>query len=70
MKRVRTWDAAVWMCLFEHNWITPHVALREEAPELPRGQRYRRRTPAMAVGLTDHPWTWATFLSRRVRTTD
>jgi hypothetical protein len=65
-KRVRTWDAAVRLSLFEHNWLRPHVALREKAPGLPPGHVYRKRTPAMAVGLTDHVWTWEEFLSRRV----
>jgi hypothetical protein len=64
-KRVRTWDAAVGLCIFAHNWITPHHALRERVPDLPAGHQYRKRTPAMAVGLTDHPWTWEVFLSRR-----
>jgi hypothetical protein len=65
MKRVRTWDAAVGLGFFAHNWITPHRALREKAPDLPAGRRYRERTPAMAVGLTDEVWTWEAFLSRR-----
>jgi hypothetical protein len=64
-KRKGTWDAAVGLCIFAHNWITPHRALREKAPDLPAGHQYRKRTPAMAVGLTDHAWTWEAFLSRR-----
>ena len=64
MKRVRTWDAAVGLCIFEHNWLRPHPALREEAGDLP-GHRYHQRTPAMAAGLADKPWTWESFLSRR-----
>lgn len=64
-KRIRTWDAAVGLSLFEHNWLRPHPALREKAPGLPAGQLYRKRTPAMAAGLTDHVWTWEAFLSRR-----
>ena len=28
-KRIRTWDAAIGLSLFEHNWLRPHVALRE-----------------------------------------
>jgi hypothetical protein len=68
-KQTRTWDAAVGLCIFAHNWITPHPALREQATDLPRGQRYRKRTPAVAVGLTDHVWTWEEFLSRRALVT-
>ena len=57
-KDVQTWDALVSLCLFEHNWLRPHPALREPAEGLAYGRRYRRRTPAMAIGLTDHVWTW------------
>ena len=64
-KDTRTWDALVTLCLFEHNWLRPHPALREPAEGLPNGQRYRRRTPAMAIGLTDHVWTWEEFLTFR-----
>ncbi|MDQ7029061.1 MAG: hypothetical protein Q9O62_04450 [Ardenticatenia bacterium] len=62
-KDTRTWDALVTVCLFEHNWLRPHSALREPAEGLPNGQRYRRRTPAMAIGLTDHVWSWEEFLT-------
>jgi len=65
-KQVGTWHAALGMGIFEHNWLRPHPALREEAAELPKGHRYRRRTPAMAIGLTDHVWSWTEFLTRRV----
>jgi hypothetical protein len=61
-KRQQTWDAAVALCLFGQNWLRPHRALRREAEGLPNGQRYLRRTPAMAQGLTDHVWTWTEFL--------
>jgi len=27
------------------------------------GRRYRRRSPAMAIGLTDHIWSWEEFLT-------
>lgn len=56
----------VTLCLFEHNWMRPHLALREKATGLPEGRRYRQRTPAMAIGLTDHLWTWEEFLTFRV----
>jgi hypothetical protein len=48
-KRSQTWDAAVTLALFEHNWLRPHPALRQAAADLPNGQRYRRRSPAMAL---------------------
>lgn len=62
-KRAATWDALVVGCLFEHNWIRPHRALRERVEGLPGGRRYRQRTPAMAIGLTDHVWSWEEFLT-------
>ncbi len=55
-KDARTWDALVVVGLFEANWLRPHPALREPTENLPNGRRYRRRTPAMAMGLTDHIW--------------
>jgi hypothetical protein len=60
------WDAAVGLALFEHNWVRPHPALRVPLPELVAVHRYRRRTPAMVLGLTDHPWTFGEFLTRPV----
>lgn len=64
-KDERTWDAAVTLGLFEINWLRPHPGLRERADNLPQGRRYRQRTPAMALGLTDHIWSWEEFLTFR-----
>jgi len=64
-KRDPTWWALVTLCLFEHNWLKEHVALRREGAGLPNGRRYLRRSPAMADGLTDHIWSWEEFLSLR-----
>lgn len=61
-----TWDAAVEVLLFEHNWLRPHPALRLPLP-LPQPiahRRYRRRTPAMLLGLADRPWSWLDFLTQ------
>ena len=66
-KRDETWDALVGLSLFEHNWLRANSALRERADGLPEGRRYRKRSPAMAVGLTDHIWDWTEFLTRTVR---
>ena len=63
-KAAPTWDAAVSLALFAHNWLWPHPALRQ--PSIAPGQRYDRRTPAMALGLTDHPWDWPAFLTMPV----
>jgi hypothetical protein len=65
-KRSSTWDAAVELCLFEHNWLKPHKVLRRQQDGLPDARKYQRRTPAMALSLTDHVWTWEEFLSRPI----
>lgn len=62
-KQARTWDAAVGLALCEHNWLRPHPALRHPLPQPDGARRYARRTPAMALRLTDHPWTWVEFLT-------
>lgn len=66
-KRDATWDALVSLQLFEHNWIRPHRALRLLMSTEPR--RYLPRTPAMALGLTAHPWSWISFLTTSLSTT-
>lgn len=68
-KRNRTWDAAVRMSLFEGNWLTEHRKLRVKS-EASAGRRYERRSPAMAIGLTDHLWSWREFLTRRAFVTE
>jgi len=62
-KKVETWDAWVILCLFEHNGLRPHWALREAGEGLPEGRRDRPRTPAMAIGWTDPMWVWEEFLT-------
>jgi IS1 family transposase len=66
-KDVATWDALFSVALFEHNWLRTHVALRLPLPEPQRGARYGQRTPAMALGLTDHAWPWEEFLRLPVK---
>ncbi len=63
-KTAATWDALVGLALFEHNWLRPHPALRQ--PAAVPGRRYEQRTPAMALGLTAHRWTWTEFLTTPV----
>jgi IS1 family transposase len=63
---IPTWDAAVGLALFEHNWLRPHPALRQPLVVPVRGCRYHRRTPAMTVGLTDHRWSCVEFLTHPV----
>ncbi len=59
-----TWDAAVRLVLFEHNWLRPHPALRQPLPEPIAQRRYLRRTPAMILGLATRPWTWIEVLTQ------
>jgi hypothetical protein len=63
-KTASTWAALLGLALFEHNWLRPHPALRQ--PTVAPARRYDQRTPAMALGLADHRWTWTEFLSMRV----
>lgn len=63
-KRDATWDALVGLQLFEHNFQRAHPALR-----LPAGEgvhRYAQRSPAMALGLTEHLWSFHELLTSRV----
>lgn len=63
-KQVSSWDAAVTLCLFEHNWMRPLRALREVEPDPSTGRRYRQRSPAMVLGLSHHLWSWTELLSQ------
>jgi hypothetical protein len=60
-KTAETWDALLGLTVFAHNWLQFHPALRRLS-RIP-GRRYEQRTPAMALGLTDHRWTWHAFLT-------
>ena len=62
-----TWDALLLLQCFEHNWMRPHPALH--VPSTDSARRYQRRSPAMALGLTDHVWSWQEFLTTPVRIT-
>jgi hypothetical protein len=63
-KRDATWDALVGLQLFDHNFHQPHQALR--LPLENRARRYHRRSPAMALGLTDHLWSFQELLTSRL----
>ena len=65
-KRDRTWKATVSLGLFAHNWLQEHAALRQKVAGLPGGRRYIRRSPAMALGLSDHVWGWEELLTYRI----
>jgi hypothetical protein len=63
-KRDATWDALLTLQIFEHNWLRAHIALRLPLSQMP--PRYTQRSPAMALGLTDHIWSWLEFLTSPV----
>jgi IS1 family transposase len=62
-KSAQTWDALFGLALFEHNWLRAHPALSQ--PSTVAGRYYQRRTPAMAIGLTDHCWSRPEFLTTK-----
>jgi IS1 family transposase len=63
-KSTSTWDALFGLALFEHNWLRAHPALSQPSSTVP-GRYYERRTPAMAIGLSDHRWSWPEFLTTK-----
>jgi hypothetical protein len=63
-KTAVTWDALVSLQTFAHHWLRPHPALATLRGTT--GRRYDRRTPAMALHLTNHVWTWQEFLTTSV----
>ena len=58
-KRVCLWAVVGVLCVFERNWW----CWRARVDGLLDGRRYRRRSPALAIGLTDHIWSWEEFLT-------
>jgi hypothetical protein len=62
-KSTSTWDALFGLALFEHNWLRAHPALSQ--PSTMPGRYYERRTPAMAIGLSDRCWSWPEFLTTK-----
>jgi hypothetical protein len=63
-KRDVTFDALVDLQLFDHNF---HRALRLQVADGVR--RYHHRSPAMALGLTEHRWSFLALLTTRVPVT-
>ena len=43
----------IWLIVSLYNWVLPHQSLR---------QGRQRRTPAMALGLTDHVWSYTEYI--------
>jgi hypothetical protein len=63
-KRDATWDALVTLQLFDHNFHRAHRALR--LPFEDGVRRYRQRSPAMALGLADHLWSFREVLTSHI----
>jgi hypothetical protein len=66
-KRDATWDALIGLQIFDHNFHRAHQALRLPVEQGVR--RYRQQSPAMALGLTDHLWSFLELLTSRGSTT-
>lgn len=71
--RQRTRHAIAWWSATVYNWVRVHRSLRQPLP-VPEGRKlYQKRTPAIAIGLTDRIWTEADILrtpvynNRRIR---
>ncbi len=47
-----------------YNFVWPHESLR--LPTSGPGPRWQERTPAIAAGLTNHPWTMEEVLRYQV----
>jgi hypothetical protein len=54
-------EACTWLVVVWYNFGWCVRTLRQKVQEQP--PRYHQRTPAMAAGLADHPWTMLEFLS-------
>ena len=54
------------LCLFlgYYHFIRPHMGLRVKKDA--GTAKYRERTPMMAAGITDHPWTFQEFFTYKV----
>ena len=60
-----TLTAGMWLVGTAYNFCWPHDSLRRlAAPDAPR--KWHERTPAMAAGLADHPWTLVELLRFQV----
>jgi hypothetical protein len=53
--------AGMWLVGCADNFCWEHDSLRQAAPA-GAGRQWRERTPAMAAGVTDHPWTLSDLL--------
>ena len=65
-KRDATWDALVGLQIFDHNFHQAHYALRLPLQIVDGVHRYHHRSPAMALGVTDHLWSFQDLLTTRL----
>ena len=63
--KVETLAAGMYLVGCAYNFCWTHGSLRVLAPE-GSGRKWQARTPAMAAGLTDHPWTMHELLRYQV----
>jgi hypothetical protein len=63
--QVDTLTAGMYLVGCTYNFCWPHDSLRLLAPAA-TGRKWQERTPAMAAGLTDHPWTMHELLRYKV----
>lgn len=65
-------EKQLWLSLAYYHLCLPHTSLREALPNPESDQRcgshqkWRKVTPAMAAGITDHVWTISELLGYRV----
>jgi transposase-like protein/IS1 family transposase len=64
-RTLATLEAGLWLVGASYNFCWPHASLRQPAPA-GSGRRWLPCTPAMAAGLTDHPWLLRELLWYRV----
>ena len=63
----KTFQDHRWAQMFNdavYNFVKPHKGLRQEKPDGIR--KWLKRTPAMAVGITDHLWSLEKLVTYRV----
>jgi transposase-like protein len=63
--KVATLEAGMYLVGGAYNFCWAHGSLRRRAPA-GSGRKWQERTPAMAAGLTDHPWSMPELLTYQV----
>jgi transposase-like protein len=63
--KVETLQAGMYLVGCTYNFCWAHASLRQVAPA-GNGRKWQERTPAMAAGLTDHPWTLHELLGYQI----